>query len=180
MEGNQKADLKTLSDEFEQLKKELQTQSSHNAFNEINLVNAEGLISTKEQVIEALQHHIKFLVSFHQTLLQIATSNVTKQNVIQNNNSNKNSKKLCFGFQKIKCTNVQCKFDHAVTSSRFVQAGKVCKRGIRCHFSHIINTPNMSSSVNYIQFKLNSHSAVTFSYITNTTTSDSKSDKTII
>ena len=91
MEGNQKTDLKTLSDEFEQLKKELQTQSSQNPFNEINLVNAERLISTKEHVIEALQHHIKFLVSFHQTLLQIATANVTNQNVIQNNNSNKNS-----------------------------------------------------------------------------------------
>ena len=40
-EKESKADFKKIADEFEQMKKELETQSSRNAFNEINLVNAE-------------------------------------------------------------------------------------------------------------------------------------------
>ena len=84
-------------------KKELQTQSFQNAFSEINLVNTERLISTKEKVIDTLQHHIEFLGSFHQTPQQIATTNAADQNVkhnslVLNKSSNRNSKKsmLCF------------------------------------------------------------------------------------
>ena len=43
------------------------------------LVNAEQ-ISTKERAIGALQHRLKYLVSFHQTPQQTATTNVTNQN----------------------------------------------------------------------------------------------------
>ena len=59
------------------MKKELQTQSSQNALNEINLVNVEKQICTKEQVINALQHHIRYLASFDEPPHQIVTINVT-------------------------------------------------------------------------------------------------------
>ena len=67
------------------------------------LVNAEQ-ISTKEHAIGALQHRLKYLVSFHQTPQQTATTNVTNQNdkhnsLVQNKSSNRNSKKVCFRFQ---------------------------------------------------------------------------------
>ena len=97
-EKESKADLKKIADQFEQMKKELQTQSSRNTFNEINLVNAEWLISKKEQVMDALQHYIKYSARCHQAPLQIATTNVTNQNAEYNSlvltkNSDRNSKK---------------------------------------------------------------------------------------